>query len=634
MSVQNAGAIIREARLKAGLSQEKLSEGICSTLSLSRIENGTAGVSPSTFQALMAHAGAPCEAFPIFANRTDFDCFYTLKRARFYLDCWQLKECYEELDKIENINFAENKFYYQEWLLLHCKLQFRSGCGNHHEIYATLLDSLHISRPEIIFSDFRDLLLSLNEIELLVAIAQETLYLNQPKVCLEICTQLSSYLENSQITFLEKGKLLAENAVVYTKFLLSTGEYHTALKVADRFRHQAVINSNDASLHELTFLTGLGYFYQNNLSTALTHFKTAFFSAHSIGSCFATICRNYLCLDLHLDLPEDLVKVPDIPLSAYEQKKVIDTSDFSDGTYDLFSSDTLTIGSLIRELRIEQNISQQTLSTGLCSKSKLSKIENGTLQPTVILAETLLQRLGISDTVFTFFGDERESQLHGLRLSSIHTKVYHNQDLLYYTDKMKELLDTKDILYRQYVDFREALYLPSTVSAAERLLGALKTTLQDFSLNTIQNYRLSWMELTILNNYNHAVAKSISLSQGIRQIYKTLDYLDTVSYDILLAQKIYPITVSDLLCYSHALHHYSEMIELQPLLSHPSICCHTYHLGIMYANLCQAIGAEGNLNLAQQMLNYSYYNLLINEVEKKAQTIANYLRNDFGLCPT
>ena len=92
MSVQNAGAAIREARIKAGLSQEKLSEGICSALSLSRIENGTAGVSPSTFQALMAHAGAPCEAYPIFANRADFDCFYTLKRVRFYLDCWQLKE--------------------------------------------------------------------------------------------------------------------------------------------------------------------------------------------------------------------------------------------------------------------------------------------------------------------------------------------------------------------------------------------------------------------------------------------------------------------------------------------------------------------------------------------------------------
>ena len=62
MSVRNAGKTIREARLKAGLTQEQLSEGVCSVLSLSRIENGSAGVSPVTFQALMAHAGAPCSS--------------------------------------------------------------------------------------------------------------------------------------------------------------------------------------------------------------------------------------------------------------------------------------------------------------------------------------------------------------------------------------------------------------------------------------------------------------------------------------------------------------------------------------------------------------------------------------------
>ena len=56
MGVRNAGKAIREARLKAGLTQEQLSEGVCSVLSLSRIENGSAGVSPVTFQALMAHA--------------------------------------------------------------------------------------------------------------------------------------------------------------------------------------------------------------------------------------------------------------------------------------------------------------------------------------------------------------------------------------------------------------------------------------------------------------------------------------------------------------------------------------------------------------------------------------------------
>ena len=321
MSVRNAGAAIREARIKAGLSQEKLSEGICSALSLSRIENGTAGVSPSTFQALMAHAGAPCEAFPIFANRTDFDCFYTLKRVRFYLDSWQLQEAYDELDKIEQRNFAENKFYYQEWLLLHCKLQFRSGCGNHNEIYGTLLDALHISRPEIDFSDFRSLLLSLNEIELFIACAQEALYLNELDVCLDICMQISSYLENSQITFLEKDRLLAENAIVYAKYLISAKEYDAAFKIADKFRHKMVENSDNASLHELTFLTGLGYYYKNDHENATIYFETTFFSAYSLDICYATISRDYLINKLKISLSTEMLETTDIPLISFTEKK-------------------------------------------------------------------------------------------------------------------------------------------------------------------------------------------------------------------------------------------------------------------------------------------------------------------------
>lgn len=272
MSVRNAGTTIREARQKAGLSQEKLSEGVCSVLSLSRIENGTAGVSPSTFQALMAHAGAPCEAFPIFANRTDFDCFYSLKRARFYLDCWQLKEAYDELSIIEAKNFAENKFHYQEWCILYSRLLFRSGCADHLQLSQLVLDALHISRPDIDLENFRELLLSINELELLILYAQEALYLGNLELCLSICMQISSYLENSQITFLEKDLLIAKLAIVYGKYLIATKDFDTALKILDKNRLKMIKNSDDEPLHELTFLTGLVYYHQNTIEEAFTFF--------------------------------------------------------------------------------------------------------------------------------------------------------------------------------------------------------------------------------------------------------------------------------------------------------------------------------------------------------------------------
>lgn len=630
MSVQSAGAIIREARLKAGLSQEKLSEGICSSLSLSRIENGTVGVSPTTFQALMAHAGAPCEAFPIFANRTDFDCFYTLKRAKFYLDCWQLEECYEELDKIEAMNFAENKFYYQEWLLLHCKLQFRSGCGNHSEIYNTLLYALHISRPEIDFSDFRDLLLSLNEIGLLIAIAQEALYLKHLEMCLEINTQISTYLENSQIMFLEKDRLLAENAIVYAKYLIATKDYVTSIKVTDTFRLKMIKNADDAPLHELTFLYGLNQYYNGNIDDALVMFKTSFFSAHSIASTYATTIRNFLGKTLGISLINDTLSLEDIPLISYAQKKVLDTTDFSDGTYDLFSPDTLTLGTLIRKLRIEQNVSQQTLCYGLCSKSKLSKIENGTLQPDIALAQTFLQRLGISDAVFSFYVNDHEYQLQDLRHHLTCISWTNTTDNCKFADEILDICTKKDIIYIQYATYRKALCIDDSEESASALFNALTITIPSFDFNALYSYPLSWLEITILNNYCNLYRRKTP-SKGILYFYKVLEYCDSSTLDILALKRFFAVTVNNLIGALYSQKHFSELTELDTYFTSPAVKCSLHLYSTMLANYAQALGETLQLTSSSLALYYAYYNLLITNDQKNAKLFKTLIYNDFGI---
>lgn len=630
MSVRNAGAAIREARLKAGLSQEKLSDGICSVLSLSRIENGTAGVSPSTFQALMAHAGAPCETFPVFASRKDFDCFYTLKKVRFYLDCWELNEAYNELDKIEQMNFAENKYYYQEWLLLHCKLQFRSGCGVHSQIYNTLIDALHISRPQIDFSDFRELLLSLNEIELLTAIAQEVLYLNQLDICLEICTQISTYLENSQLSFLEKDRLLAENAIVYTKYLIATKDYTSALKITNLHKNKMIKNADDALLHELTFLIALAHYYLNDLDNAMLCFKITFFSAHSIGSCYATTCRNYLISNLHFTLSEGLLSIPDIPLVHFETKKAIDSSDFSDGIYDIFSNDTLTIGTLIRELRIEQNISQQTLCYGLCSKSKLSKIENGTLQPNIALAQTLLQRLGISDTAFTFYGNAHEEKLQTLRLHFTHIPLANIAEILNYSQEMLELCSPNDNFYKQYALYRKSRCIPDNPQKADALFHALTLSIPDFDFNKLYNYRLSWLELTILNNYCSVYSDTAS-AKGILYFYKLLEYYEHSSQDVLEKKRVFTITLTLLIRMLYMEKRFSELIDLAPYISMPSIKSSLKFTGNIFAHYSQALGELKHLDLVPLYASYSYYNLLITASAIQAEKIKSFIYSDFNI---
>lgn len=630
MSVRNAGTTIREARQKAGLSQEKLSEGVCSVLSLSRIENGTAGVSPSTFQALMAHAGAPCEAFPIFANRTDFDCFYSLKRARFYLDCWQLKEAYEELSTIEAKNFAENKFHYQEWCMLYSRLLFRSGCADHLQLSQLVLDALHISRPDIDLENFRELLLSINELELLILYAQEALYLGNLELCLSICMQISSYLENSQITFLEKDLLIAKLAIVYGKYLIATKDFDTALKILDKNRLKMIKNSDDEPLHELTFLTGLVYYYQNKIEESFTFFKTAFYSAHSIGSCYSTVCRNYLLNALKLSSLEDSLSAPEIELIAYPIKKTIDSSEFSDGTYDLFSPDVLTIGSLIRELRLEQNIPQQTLCQGLCSKSKLSKIENGTLQPDVALSQSLLQRLGISDAVFTFYGNEKESALQNLRLTLTNIPISNTLDILKYTTEMLQACSDKDILYKQYASYRQACCIDNNEKRTSKLFEVLLETLPGFSFNNTNDYCLSWLELTILNNYclNYSLEAP---SKGILCMYKLLEYYNSLEVDILEKKRTFPITLHLLVRFLYREKRFSEIIELNNQFSSSTIKCSLIFTGLIYSHYAQALAETRQIDTALIYATYAYYNFLITNSTSNAINLKDDLKDDFDI---
>lgn len=77
------------------------------------------------------------------------------------------------------------------------------------------------------------------------------------------------------------------------------------------------------------------------------------------------------------------------------------------------------IGKLIRSVREERGIDQMQVAAGLCSKSGMSKIEWGVLEPGKWMADVMLERLGVSPNKFgcLFSGDEMaEYELRGLLL--------------------------------------------------------------------------------------------------------------------------------------------------------------------------------------------------------------------------
>uniref|UniRef100_UPI0040568F5F helix-turn-helix domain-containing protein n=1 Tax=Agathobacter sp. TaxID=2021311 RepID=UPI0040568F5F len=533
MSIYNSGEVIRHARTTANLTLHQLAEGICKVSTLSQIENGTLNASSSVFDALMSRMGVSYTTFPYFKNRTDFECFYALKRAHFYLDSWQLAQACQELDFAEQQLWAENRLHYMEWVLLHGKLQLVSGCCNHEKNFRFLLYGLHQTHPHLNLLDFHSHLLSKSELEFLILLAEESLYLNRLDDCISICTQIDTYLNQTHISYLEKKRLSADNTIVMGKYYIVTHQYEAALSIIEPCRLQMEVPNHDMPLLRLTFLNGLACYFHKETENALVLLKTALYSAHAIGSCYTANCIQYLEKYTDLDL-HTLFPLKAIPLTRFADKSPILPPNLSDSTYDMLSPDALTLGQILRHLREEQELPLEIISRGLCSKSALSKIENNQMQPDILLMEALLQRLGVSERIFTFYGSPLESQFYDLKSKSIDAQQTYLSSLPHYIRQLEKISSPKNIFQKQFILFISAILRNSPQDRISAYLEALHCTLPDFDISHIHNYRLSWAELNCITNIAYTYIQTETPIKGFHYFSQLMSYSQTSASDCIL----------------------------------------------------------------------------------------------------
>ena len=128
MVIKKIGEVIRKLRMDAGITQEELcATGFCTTSELSAIENGKQNLSPVTFQSLTQYMGKYQSPYPEFINMDDYKCYMLFYKVRFFTESWQLDEAIGVLKEIEELNFANNKYYYQEWLLYYVFIMELAG---------------------------------------------------------------------------------------------------------------------------------------------------------------------------------------------------------------------------------------------------------------------------------------------------------------------------------------------------------------------------------------------------------------------------------------------------------------------------------------------------------------------------
>lgn len=636
MSIYNAGAVIKEARKKAGYSQEMLAEGICSVLALSKIENGSMGVCPSTFQCLIERAGANEKVFPEFLSKEEYLVFHTMLDIPYYLDCWQLDIVNEKILEVEKLNWADNKLYYQQCQLYKGILLLKSHTCNYEKVKKLLLEALQITYPIFLedglwITKFHQCLFSITEIELLIAMAECFVYLNRQKEATEIAEQIEGYLDKTQIVYHEKSILKAKNSIAMTKALLTDEKYEAAYEKAETMRKSSIEYCNYQVLPELTFLTGICQYQFGNVEEAYRLFEISYYSAYSSNSIYATIIRKWGLENLKPKWEKELFELSELPLKKYYYEEERSVPKFS-GIYAIDTDKHLMyqIGDIIRDTRRDRKISQEMLAKGVCNRSTLSKIENNTMNPDKFLAEVLLQRLGIYSDAFTMYGNEKEAKIYTLK-KEITTKVGRNEkeEAEKLMEELERILDNKtDTNYQFYLFMKALTTQPS--DEVELLREALNCTLPDFEFDKIQEYCLSYNEHTILNNL---VRKHLDISyfQGIQMLYRILEYHDKKEYDIQEKNRTYSVTVYMLIKSLYNAKRYEEVMEL---MKQVEAIINGYHYDItgrLYFFYSQVLGELKMFDKVPLFAKYSCSNEELVEQNKQAELLKKYLQEDFGI---
>lgn len=147
MPTYGMGNAIREMRMRLGYTQEELAYGICTTGTLSKIENGKAIVSKRVFEALcskmpgMHHVWVSCD------TKAEMERSRLCKKILLYLELRRMEEAKSAMEQYSGLKDERNPFCIQFELYTHAIYQGILK-KNEEEILPKLRKALMVTMPD------------------------------------------------------------------------------------------------------------------------------------------------------------------------------------------------------------------------------------------------------------------------------------------------------------------------------------------------------------------------------------------------------------------------------------------------------------------------------------------------------
>lgn len=534
MSIVSENEMIRIIREKSGLSQEDFCDGICSKQALSCIENGKNGVSPITFEIFAQRANMNVKPFPCFADERDYDCYMDLHRADFLIDSWQFDSAYLELEKVENNNFSDNRFYYQKWLMLNCKILVLTEKYDYKNVSDLILEALRVTYPEYRQGTLKRKLLSSIEIELLSMLADAYIGMGENTQASELIEYLEEYLKKIKISVVALFMLSSYVGYLKEKLCLINNDYETLLDHSNRWYKNAVIHHRSIPIFRFASMNAIALYKTGSTNEAITMFKEVLAAGSLINSVFVNQCLDYIKSYTDISLSEfDNIIYNQISFTP-KKFRTHYAARLKAGVYSTSDDKIIKFGGILRLLRNRRGLTASKVYTGLCSKSMYSKVENDKALPSVILAKALLERVGITENLFDFFGNDKEFKFLDLKERSASLSIFDEEKAKSIIEEMKSLDISEDKLVNQEIQLLSNIFAPDSKDKTEKFLSIIEETQKDFSFEELGR-PLTNTEFAIVQHYIRGLFKTNnddSIGQGIDICLRLINYYESLNYDI------------------------------------------------------------------------------------------------------
>ena len=253
-----------------------------------------------------------------------------------------------------------------------------------------------------------------------------------------------------------------------------------------------------------------------------------------------------------------------------------------------WGSKCFTFGNMLEHLRVQQELSLNEVCSGLCTRSQLFKYENGTSVPKPLLADSLLQRLGITVQIFDFFCSAEETAYFRCRKQIILLDNTNPEKKAEYIREIEALSIAGETPVRQFLLYSRAMDLSSPAEREAALQDALSVTIPSFDW-TRHRTRLNWTEFYMVYHLIRCHYKA-DPARGIREMQELLSTVE--GYHFRLDQNRYyiPMMMYSLSSWFHSRRDFIALDALRPDYESPLM---RYYLDFqvlyMYTHLCSLI---------------------------------------------